>query len=74
MMAVILWIITTGITLMVLYLIIRAAVNHSVLAELYGETRQLYEQQSRNEKAIAKLTDELVKIRQFMEQRGDQAK
>lgn len=72
--AVLLWIVTTAISLMILYLVIRAAINRSVMADMYYETRQLFEQQNRNEKAIAKLSDELVKIRQLMEQPEDQSK
>ena len=67
--AVLLWIVTTAISLLLLYLVVKAAINNSVMADLYHETRQLAEVQNRNAKAIADLGRELAQIRSQLEER-----
>lgn len=70
MAAVLLWIVTTAISLLLVYVVVKAAINGSVMNDLYHETRQLNELQSRNAKSLEKLTEEAARIRAHMEEQS----
>lgn len=63
MQAVLIWIVTSAVSLLLLFLIIRAAINNSVILDIHNELRHISSVQSRQEKAIEKLTAEVAQLR-----------
>ncbi|MBW5448105.1 hypothetical protein GE107_18775 [Cohnella sp. CFH 77786] len=67
-MAVFLWIVTTAVSLLLLYLVVKSAINNSVMADLHHEMRQSTDAQLRNAKAIEALSEEMKQIRGLLEE------
>jgi hypothetical protein len=59
----VIWIIFTAIGFLILHMVIKAAINNSVMADLYHENRLLIQAQNKNAEAIAVLAEELKQMR-----------
>lgn len=67
-MGILIYLISTAIGLFLIYLVVKAAINHSVLADLYSESRHQSDVLSRELKA---LNSELQEMKRILNQRED---
>jgi hypothetical protein len=68
MLAILIWLISTLVGVLILYSVVKAAINHSVLGNILQETRHHNDQKTREIKA---LTQQLEDIKRLLHDRNN---